>query len=49
MVYSAPFSVDRVKTNDPGDILKWLSEADVVWANDALDITGAVITIVNGS
>jgi len=49
VVYSAPFSVNKVKTNDPADILKWLSEADVVWANDALDITGVVITIVNGS
>jgi len=49
VILSAPFSVSKVRTNDPNDILKWLSDVDVVWADDALDITEVVITIVNGS
>jgi len=49
LVLSAPFSVSQVQTNDPNDLLKWLTEVNVIWANDALDITDAVITIVNGS
>jgi len=49
LVLSAPFSVSQVETADPNDILKWLTEANVIWANDALDITDAVITITNGS
>jgi len=49
IVYAAPYSVQKVKSSDPTDFLKWLSEVDVVWADDSLDITDAIITIVNGS
>lgn len=49
MVYAAPYSVRKVKSSVPTDYLKWLSEVDVVWADDSLDITDAIITIVNGS
>ncbi len=49
MVTATPFPVSKVKTANPQDILKWLGEVDIVWSNDALDITDAVITIVNGS
>jgi|GEM_PF-2672175 len=49
VVHAAPFSVQKVKSNDPTDFLKWLSEVDVVWADESLDITDAIITIVNGS
>ncbi len=49
IVFAAPYSVRKVKSSDPTDFLKWLSEVDVVWADDSLDITDAIITIVNGS
>jgi Skp family chaperone for outer membrane proteins len=48
LVLSAPFSIEQVQTADPNDILKWLTEVNVIWSSDALDITDAVITIVNG-
>ena len=49
VVLAAPFSISKVSAKDPTDVLKWLNEADVVWSNDALDITDAILTIVNGS
>lgn len=49
VVLAAPFSITNINAKEPKDVLQWLNEADVVWNNDALDITDAILTIVNGS
>jgi Skp family chaperone for outer membrane proteins len=40
--------IDQLKTDRPEDILKWVSMVDTVWHDDRLDISDAVITIING-
>ena len=41
--------IAAIKTNRPDDVLKWISLVEVVWSDDHLDISDAIITIVNGS
>ena len=42
-------AIDQLKTDRPEDILKWVSMVDTVWHDDRLDISDAVITIINGN
>ena len=48
-VLSFPPGIDQLNTDRPEDILKWVSMVDSVWHDDRLDISDAIITIVNGS
>ncbi len=49
VVITTPYSVEDLKKSDPGQIVKWLDTVHVLWCHDSLDISDAVITIVNGS
>ena len=48
-VLSTNLRIDEVQTSRPDDLLKWVSMVDVVWHDDRLDISDAIITIINGS
>jgi Skp family chaperone for outer membrane proteins len=48
-VFSSNLSINEVQTSRPDDLLKWVSMVDVVWHDDRLDISNAIITIINGS
>jgi Skp family chaperone for outer membrane proteins len=48
-VFSFTQGIEGLKTNRPEDILKWVSMVEVVWHDDRLDISDAIITIINGS
>jgi hypothetical protein len=48
-VFSFTPGIEGLKTNRPEDILKWVSMVEVVWHDDRLDISDAIINIINGS
>ena len=41
--------IDEVKSNRPEDVFQWLNLVNVFWSDDQLDISNAIITIINGS
>ncbi len=49
LVMTCSVGIDRLRSERPNDFLNWVSLVHVVWNDDHLDISDAVITIINGS
>ncbi len=47
-VQAIPADIPDLRS-DPLGVLKWIDGTGLIWCNDELDITDAVITIVNGT
>lgn len=48
-VFASTQNIDQVNTNRPEEILKWVSMVEAIWHDERLDISDAIITILNGS
>ena len=48
-VFAGNVALDQLDTRRPEELLRWLSTVDVVWHDDRLDISDAVINIMNGT
>lgn len=48
-VFTYKQGIEELQSNRYEDIMSWMSMVEVVWKQDRLDITDAIITIVNGN
>lgn len=48
-VFDTSPGVEEMQSKRPEDLFRWFSQVNVVWSDDQLDISDAIITIINGS